>query len=79
MPSKRSARVQERKRVMNAPLRSKAKTIVSKARRLIEANELEAAEQAKQAHKASTTEGERQFDALLRVNPGDHFREASLP
>jgi small subunit ribosomal protein S20 len=31
---------------MNAPLRSKAKTIVSKARRLIEVNDLEAAEQA---------------------------------
>jgi len=29
------------------------------------------AEQAKQAHKVSTTEGERQFDALLRVNPND--------
>jgi|TARA_Y100000310_G_C20251869_1_gene609475 small subunit ribosomal protein S20 len=31
---------------MNAPLRSKAKSTVSKARRLIEANDMEAAEQA---------------------------------
>jgi len=46
VPSQKSARVGERKREMNAPLRSKAKSTVSKARRLIEANDMEAAEQA---------------------------------
>ena len=46
MPSQKSARVAERKRAMNAPLRSKAKSAVSKARGLIEANDLDAAEQA---------------------------------
>ena len=46
MPSERSARVQERKRIKNAPLRSKAKTMVTKARRLMESNEVEAAEAA---------------------------------
>jgi len=46
LPSERSARVQERRRVRNAPLRSKAKTIVTKARHLIESNEVEAAEAA---------------------------------
>ena len=46
MPSEKSARVSERKRSMNAPLRTRAKTFVAKARRLIAANDLEAAEQA---------------------------------
>ena len=44
MPSERTARVQERKRIMNAPLRTKAKTMVTKARLLMESNEVEAAE-----------------------------------
>ena len=46
MPSEKSARVAERRRQMNAPLRSRAKTFVTKARRLIAANDLEAAEEA---------------------------------
>ena len=46
MPSQKSARVAERKREMNTPLRSVAKSTVSRARKLIEANDLEAAEQA---------------------------------
>ena len=44
MPSKKSYRVTERKRIRNAPLRSKAKTFVAKARRLMASNELEEAE-----------------------------------
>ena len=46
MPSARSARVSERKRQRNAPLRTRAKTFVTKARRAIEADDLEAAESA---------------------------------
>ena len=46
MPSEKSARVSERRRRMNAPLRSRAKTFVTKARRLILADDLEAAETA---------------------------------
>ncbi len=46
MPSEKSARVSERRRRMNAPLRSRAKTFVTKARRLILADDLEAAEAA---------------------------------
>ena len=38
MPSAKSARVSERKRRRNAPLRSQAKTSVAKARRLIDAD-----------------------------------------
>ena len=44
MPSKKSRRVAERRRMRNAPLRSKAKTFVAKARRLMASNELEEAE-----------------------------------
>ena len=44
MPTDKSRRVSERKRVRNAPLRSKAKTFVRDARRLIESNELDEAE-----------------------------------
>ena len=44
MPADRSARVSENRRRMKAPLRSKAKTLVTKARRLIEDDEMEAAE-----------------------------------
>ena len=46
MPSAKSARVSERRRIHNAPIRSKAKTFVTKARRSLAANDLEAAEQA---------------------------------
>ena len=46
MPSEKSARAGERRRQRNAPLRSRAKTFVAKARRLMTANDLEAAEQA---------------------------------
>lgn len=46
MPSAKSARVSERKRIQNAPIRSKAKTYVTKARRSLAANDLEAAEEA---------------------------------
>ena len=46
MPSAKSARVSIRKRSRNVPLRTKARTQVRNARRLIEDNDLEAAEQA---------------------------------
>jgi len=46
LPSAKSARVSERRRIKNAPLRTKAKSFVTKARRLIAANEMAAAEQA---------------------------------
>lgn len=45
MPSAKSARVGERRRIRNAPLRTRAKTFVTKARRLIDSNELDEAEQ----------------------------------
>jgi len=41
LPSARSARVHERRRIRNAPLRTKAKTMVNKARRLMESEEVE--------------------------------------
>jgi small subunit ribosomal protein S20 len=46
LPSKKTARVQERKRVRMAPLRTRAKSFVSKARHLMESSEIEAAETA---------------------------------
>ena len=46
MPSGKTARAAETRRILNAPLRSRAKTFVIKARRLIAADELDAAEQA---------------------------------
>ena len=46
MPSAKSARVQERRRSRNAPLRTKAKNYVVRARRLIESDDLEGAERA---------------------------------
>ena len=46
MPSAKSGRVSERKRIRNAPLRSRAKTYVTKARRLMVSDEVEAAQQA---------------------------------
>ena len=46
MPSEKSARVAERRRRMNAPLRSKARTFVTKTRSLIAANDADGAEAA---------------------------------
>jgi len=46
MPSAKSARVAERRRIRNMPLRTRAKTAVKKARLLIAANDLGGAEQA---------------------------------
>ena len=46
LPSAKSFRVSERRRLQNTPLRSKAKTEVRKARMLIENNDLEAAAEA---------------------------------
>ena len=46
MPSAKSARVSERRREGNAPLRTRAKSFVTRARRLIAANDLEAADEA---------------------------------
>ena len=46
MPSAKPARVSERRRVMNAPLLSKAKTLISNARKLMDADDRDAAEQA---------------------------------
>ncbi|MDA1227371.1 MAG: hypothetical protein BZY79_00800 [SAR202 cluster bacterium Casp-Chloro-G4] len=43
MPSAKSHRVSERKRVQNAPLRSRAKTEVRKARQLMAGSDPEAA------------------------------------
>ena len=36
MPSARSARVHERRRLRNTPLRSRAKTLITRARKLVE-------------------------------------------
>ena len=44
MPSERSARVSESRHRMKAPLRSKAKTLVAKARQLIASDEVQSAE-----------------------------------
>lgn len=44
MPADRSARVSENRHRMKAPLRSKAKTLVTKARRHIADDEIEPAE-----------------------------------
>ena len=46
MPSARSARVHERRRVHNAPIRSRAKTLVAKARRLVDTDESDEAKSA---------------------------------
>ena len=43
MPSAKSARVSERKKEMNQPVRTRAKGFVAKARRLVEAGDLEGA------------------------------------
>ena len=46
MPSAKSARVSERRRKRNAPLRSKAKTFVTRARNLLSTGDVDAAESA---------------------------------
>ena len=46
MPSAKSARVSVRKRGRNVPMRTRAKTEIRRARALIDANELDAAEKA---------------------------------
>ena len=46
MPTDKPARVAERRRRRNAPLRSKAKTYVTQARDLVAADDLQAAESA---------------------------------
>ena len=46
MPSAKSARVSERRRQRNAPLRTRAKSALTRVRRLIAADDLEGAEQA---------------------------------
>lgn len=46
MPSAKSARVSEKRHQMKAPLRSRAKTFITKARKSIDDNDLEAAQQA---------------------------------
>ena len=48
MPSAKSARVSERRRSRNAPLRSRAKTFVVRARHLMATDELDQAERAVQ-------------------------------
>ncbi len=45
MPSEKSARVAERKRHRNTPVRSVAKTYIGKAQRLIAAQDLSSAEE----------------------------------
>ena len=51
MPSAKSARVAERKRLQNQPLRTRAKTFVTKARRAMAAGEIDDAAAA--AHDAA--------------------------
>ena len=46
VPSAKSARVSERKRIRNAPLRSRAKNFVIKARSLIADNDADSAQEA---------------------------------
>jgi small subunit ribosomal protein S20 len=48
LPSAKSVRVQSRRRDMKLPLRTRAKTYVTKARSLIESGELDDAEKAVQ-------------------------------
>ena len=51
MPSAKSARVQERKRLQNQPLRTRAKNFVTKARRAMAAGDIDDAAAA--AHEAA--------------------------
>ena len=46
MPSAKSARVAERRRAINQPLRSACKTYITRVRRLIASNDLDGAESA---------------------------------
>ena len=50
LPSAKSARVGEKKRTVNSPLRRRARTFVTKTRRLIASNEIDAADRS--AHDA---------------------------
>ena len=49
MPADKSARVEERRRIRNAPLRTKAKSSVKRARGLIESGDVEDAAAAVQS------------------------------
>ncbi len=51
MPSAKTARVAERKRLQNQPIRSKVKTFVTKARRAMAADDIDTATAA--AHEAA--------------------------
>ena len=46
MPSAKAARVAERNRKRNAPLRSRVRTFITKARKSIDASDLDSAEEA---------------------------------
>ena len=46
MPSAKSERVSNRRRIINTPQRSRGKTFITRARRLIAANDLDGAERA---------------------------------
>ena len=46
MPSAKSERVSNRRRIMKQPQRSRGKTFITRARRLIAANDLDGAERA---------------------------------
>lgn len=46
MPSAKSGRVAERRRMRNAPLRSRARTFINKARELVESDDSDAAQKA---------------------------------
>ena len=46
MPSSKVTRLNEKRRQLKAPMRSRAKTIISKARKAMETNELAEAEKA---------------------------------
>ncbi len=48
MPSAKSARVAERKRLQNQPIRTRVKTFVTKARRAMEADDIDTATAAAQ-------------------------------
>ena len=51
MPSAKTARVAERKRLQNQPIRSRVKTFVTKARRAMESDDIDTATAA--AHEAA--------------------------
>ena len=67
MPSEKAARVSVRKRARNQPLRTKAKTYITRARRALAANDLEAAEEATRSA-ASALDKAAQKGAIHRNN-----------